>query len=183
MHGTWIGYSDAEPGKRRFLAEHHRQDLDSFAICGVSCAGQKQDWGTWRSNSVQLDVQAGALLFTYAFEKPAEPNLVAGIHSSVLQFESNGPPSALFGFAHDLNSKRMGVHYEKLSSTLEPFCFALEAAERRFGREPCSVAGPENFWRRFARSWRSWSCAPSRPEMPVADVREVPAARSSGVIA
>lgn len=134
MHGTWIGWFEGHSREKRYMVEHFVQDLDGLVITGRSFNAAKREHGYWESEATTLDAKRGRLIFTYKFDVLTQTSSLIGIHTS--QFERASaftPPSAISGFAHDLNDPvRIGVHSEKLSDNLVPWKVALDAATARF---------------------------------------------------
>lgn len=134
MHGTWVGWFIGHGGDRRYMVEHFAQDLDALRITGRSFTDQLQAHGQWKSQAVTVDVEHGQLVFTYFFDVITNSAALAGVHTSTLdrksQFEA---PTALGGFAHDMNDPtRIVVHSEKVSDELLSFLDAARLAKQRY---------------------------------------------------
>ena len=134
MHGTWVGWFIGHGGDKRYMVEHFVQDLDALRITGRSFNEQLQSHGQWTSQAVTVDVEHGQLVFTYFFDVITNPATLAGVHTSTLDRRSQfDAPTALGGFAHDMNDPtRIAVHSEKISDDLLPFAETAKIAKQRF---------------------------------------------------
>jgi hypothetical protein len=133
MHGTWVGWFEGHTKETRYMVEHFVQDLDSLVITGRSFTQAKKEHGYWESESTTIDARKGRLIFTYKFDVLTQKHSLVGIHSSLFERKSaHHSPTALSGFAHDLNDDvRIAVHSKKLSSELIPWEQALKDAVAR----------------------------------------------------
>lgn len=134
MHGTWVGWFKGHSGDKRYMVEYFSQNLDSLVITGRSFTDTFDPHGQWKSESTAIDVKHGQLLFTYIFNVITHPTALAGVHTSVFERRSpNNPPTAISGFAHDMNdSTRIAVHSEWISDENMPWKDALKIAKDRF---------------------------------------------------
>lgn len=134
MHGTWVGWFTGHAGDKRFMVEHFVQDLDGLRITGRSFTDQLAPHGQWRSQAVTVDAEHGQLVFTYFFDVISNSSTLAGVHTSTLDRRSQyDPPTALGGFAHDMNDPtRIAVHSEKISDDLFAFTEAAKTAKQRY---------------------------------------------------
>lgn len=134
MHGTWVGWFVGHGGHKRYMVEHFAQDLDTLRITGRSFTDQLMAHGQWKSQSVTVDVEHGQLVFSYFFDVVTNSTALAGVHTSTLDRKSQfDAPTALGGFAHDMNDPtRIAVHSEKISDDLLSFVDAAKEAKKRF---------------------------------------------------
>lgn len=134
MHGTWVGWFVGHGGDKRYMVEHFAQDLDTLRTTGRSFTDQLLAHGQWTSQSVTVDVEHGQLVFTYFFDVVTNATALAGVHTSTLDRRSQfDAPTALGGFAHDMNDPtRIAVHSEKVSDDLLSFVEAATEAKKRF---------------------------------------------------
>lgn len=134
MHGTWVGWFIGHGGDKRYMVEHFAQDLDTLRITGRSFTDQMQAHGQWKSQAVTIDVEHGQLVFTYFFDVITNPAALAGVHTSTLDRLSQfDPPTALGGFAHDMNDPmRISVHSQKISDDLLPFVETAKIAKQQY---------------------------------------------------
>lgn len=118
------------------MVEHFVQDLDSLVITGRSFTQVSKEHGYWESESTTIDARKGRLIFTYKFDVLTQKHSLVGIHSSLFERKSaHHPPTAISGFAHDLNDDvRIAVHSKKISSDLVPWDQALKDAVSRHGK-------------------------------------------------
>ncbi len=116
------------------MIEHFVQDLDGLVITGRSYDSTLREHGYWESEAAAVDARKGKLIFTYKFDVLTQKSSLFGIHTSLLSRGSaHKAPTALSGFAHDLNdATRIAVHSQKLSDDLLEWEHALEEAARRF---------------------------------------------------
>jgi hypothetical protein len=116
------------------MIEHFVQNLDGLVITGRSFDATLREHGYWESESAAVDPYKGKLIFTYKFDVLAQRSSSFGIHTSLLARRSaRTAPTALSGFAHDLNdSTRIAVHSQKTSDELLEWEPALKEVVRRF---------------------------------------------------
>lgn len=134
VHGTWIGWFEGHSKEKRYMIEHFVQDLDSLSITGRSYNAAQREHGYWESEAASVDPRKGKLIFTYKFDVLTRKDSLFGIHTSLLaRSAAHSAPTALSGFAHDLNdAARIAVHSEKLSDELVVWDVALKEAVNRF---------------------------------------------------
>lgn len=94
------------------MLEHFVQDLDSLVITGRSFTEAGKEHGYWESESCTIDARKGRLIFTYKFDVLTQMHALLGIHSSLFERKSaHHAPTAIAGFAHDLNDDvRTAIH-------------------------------------------------------------------------
>jgi hypothetical protein len=134
IHGTWVGCFTGHRGDKRYMVEHFAQDLDKLRITGRSFTDQLEQHGHWTSEAVTVDVEHGKLVFTYCFEGITKSAPLPGVHTSTLDRQSQfHAPTALGGFAHDMNdATRIPIYSERFSDDLLPFFEAAKEAKKRF---------------------------------------------------
>lgn len=134
VHGTWVGWFEGHTKEKRYMVEHFVQDLDSLTITGRSFNIALREHGYWESEAASVDARKGKLIFTYKFDVLSRKESLFGIHTSLLsRGASHMAPTALSGFAHDLNdATRIAVHSEKISNELLGWDTALKEASVRF---------------------------------------------------
>jgi hypothetical protein len=140
VNGTWVGWFEGHSGEKRYMIEHFTQDLDGLVITGRSFDAHRREHGYWESEAASVDVKRAKLIFTYKFDVLTRQSSVFGIHTSFLARKSaHHAPTALSGFAHDLNdATRIAVHSIKVSDELEPWEAGLEKAVKL-----CDAAGKQ----------------------------------------
>lgn len=134
VHGTWVGWFEGHSGDKRYMVEHFTQDLDGLVITGRSFDTNQREHGYWESEAASVDAKRSKLIFTYKFDVLTRQSSLFGIHTSLLARKSAyQAPTALSGFAHDLNdATRIAVHSVKISDDLESWESGLEAAVKAF---------------------------------------------------
>jgi hypothetical protein len=134
MHGTWVGWFIGHAGDKRYMVEHFAQDLEQLWITGRSFTDQLNPHGQWTSQAVTVDVEHGQLVFTYFFDVITNSATLAGVHTSTLDRKSqHDAPTALGGFAHDMNDiTRIAVHSEKISDDLLSFSDTAKIAKQMY---------------------------------------------------
>lgn len=134
VHGTWVGWFEGHTGEKRYMVEHFTQDLDGLIIAGRSFDTQQREHGYWESEAASVDTKRSKLIFTYKFDVLSRQSALFGIHTSFLARKSSHlAPTALSGFAHDLNdATRIAVHSVKFSNELKTWESGLEEAIRLF---------------------------------------------------
>jgi hypothetical protein len=134
VEGTWIGCFVGHGGDKRVMVEHYLQDFQGLVVKGRSFTDQGHEHGYWTSEAATIDARKGRLVFTYSFDVVSRSIGLAGI--STLDFDRSSaqePPTAMSGFAHDLNDPaRIAVHAVKISERLVAWDVAVRTAAERF---------------------------------------------------
>lgn len=144
VHGTWVGWFEGHSGEKRYMVEHFAQDLDGLIITGRSFDTKQRGHGYWESEAASVDAKRAKLIFTYKFDVLSRQSSLFGIHTSYLARESvHLAPTALSGFAHDLNdATRIAVHSVKVSDGLESWASGLKKAVSLFSGASAVTANP-----------------------------------------
>lgn len=134
MEGTWVGWFVGHAGDKRIMIEHYAQDFDGVIVKGRSYTDTLKEHGYWATEVVTVDARKGRMVFTYSFDVLTRSAGLTGM--STFDFErtsAHDPPTAISGFAHDLNDPtRIAVHSTKISDKFLRWDDALKVAASKF---------------------------------------------------
>jgi hypothetical protein len=107
LEGTWVGSYVLKSGEKLYTVEYFQQTLDSLIIIGQSStATDISPIFTWTSKSSDIDVENGALTYSYSCTNMVAipPLIFEGIANfKFIRQNTKTAPETIYGYSADLS--------------------------------------------------------------------------------
>lgn len=135
LEGTWVGFYIGVDGKERFFIETFEQNLDTLVIKGTAYDENKNLHSFWTSESINIDIEKGELLYQYKVRATKEkPDPIGIAYFNMNRDNNRKPAKMLVGYSSDshLPKKCRAIEYKYSEKTGYDLNIALEEAEKFF---------------------------------------------------